>query len=397
MTDPLGRSQIIPYLIGLSREGYQFTILSCEKKEAFSKRKEIISSLLAQHGIKWVPVKFTSTPPVLSKIYDVYQLRKKAFDLYSSERYDLIHCRSYIAADIGLSLKKRFNTKFFFDMRGFWADEKRDGGAWKDSSPFFRQVYRYYKRKEAKFIEHADYLIVLTYAALKELQTWPAFVQSNPPVEVIPCCADMSFFSLTSKSQKIQSRETLNIASESLVVSYLGSLGSWYLIDEMLKVFKAIKEKYASALFLFITHSDPSIILNRLKSFDLTEEDVKIVKSPPERVPDYVKACDTSFSFIKPVFSKISSSPTKLGELLSMGIPVICNRGIGDVEQIITESGTGFLMKKFDDEEIDKLLTGLPEILRADAGQIRNRTQNWYDLNIGIEKYSKCYSEVFSA
>ena len=119
MTDPLGRSQIIPYLIGLSKKGYSFTILSCEKEEPFRQRKEIIGALLKQYDIKWVPVKFTSSPPVLSKMYDVYRLRKKAFQLYKENRFDMIHCRSYIAAGIGMDLKRRFGTKFFFDMRGF--------------------------------------------------------------------------------------------------------------------------------------------------------------------------------------------------------------------------------------------------------------------------------------
>ena len=40
MTDSLGQSQVIPYLKGLSKKGYQFTIISCEKKENFEQNKE---------------------------------------------------------------------------------------------------------------------------------------------------------------------------------------------------------------------------------------------------------------------------------------------------------------------------------------------------------------------
>ena len=35
-----------------------------------------------------------------------------------------------MGAEVGLSLNKKFGVKFLFDMRGFWADEKADGGAW---------------------------------------------------------------------------------------------------------------------------------------------------------------------------------------------------------------------------------------------------------------------------
>ena len=38
MTDPLGQSQVLPYLVGLSEKGYKFTILSFEKKERLCPR-----------------------------------------------------------------------------------------------------------------------------------------------------------------------------------------------------------------------------------------------------------------------------------------------------------------------------------------------------------------------
>ena len=37
MTDPLGQSQVIPYLQGLSKHGYEIFLLSCEKKQAFTR------------------------------------------------------------------------------------------------------------------------------------------------------------------------------------------------------------------------------------------------------------------------------------------------------------------------------------------------------------------------
>lgn len=37
MTDQLGQSQVIPYLQGLSKEGYSFTLISFEKPERFEK------------------------------------------------------------------------------------------------------------------------------------------------------------------------------------------------------------------------------------------------------------------------------------------------------------------------------------------------------------------------
>ncbi len=119
LTDPLGQSQVLPYLVELSRIGYKFTILSFEKKHRFEKEKEIIRGIVDKAGINWVPLFFTKNPPIISKIYDRWQMKMQALKLHKKNRFDLIHCRSYIAAEVGLWLKKKFGTKFLFDMRGF--------------------------------------------------------------------------------------------------------------------------------------------------------------------------------------------------------------------------------------------------------------------------------------
>lgn len=43
MTDPLGQSQVIPYLQGLSKQGYEIFLLSCEKNKPFNKIKPWLS------------------------------------------------------------------------------------------------------------------------------------------------------------------------------------------------------------------------------------------------------------------------------------------------------------------------------------------------------------------
>src|SRR5690349_10273108 len=138
LTDPLGQSQVLPYLSNLSKHGYRFTVLSFEKKERYEKEKNLIKGITDSAGIKWLPLWFTSTPPVLSKIYDRWKMRRVAEKLSKEEKFDLVHCRSYVAAEVGLILKRKFRTKFLFDMRGFWADEKVDNGQWDQKKKLYR-------------------------------------------------------------------------------------------------------------------------------------------------------------------------------------------------------------------------------------------------------------------
>ena len=53
-------------------------------------------------------------------------------------------------------------------MRGFWADEKKDGGHWKADHPVLSRVYKYYKGKEKQYLQNADCIISLTEAGRKD-------------------------------------------------------------------------------------------------------------------------------------------------------------------------------------------------------------------------------------
>jgi len=140
LTDPLGQSQVLPYIIELSKLGYRFTILSFEKKKRFNAEKNIIKKITDEHSINWVPLFFTSRPPLISKMYDRWHLNRKAFQLHRKERFEMVHCRSYIASEAGLQLKKKKGVKFLFDMRGFWADERVDNGQWDLKKIFYKKV-----------------------------------------------------------------------------------------------------------------------------------------------------------------------------------------------------------------------------------------------------------------
>ena len=356
LTDPLGQSQILPYLKGLSSSGYQFTILSFEKKDRFEREKKIIEGITSEAGIEWVPLWFTSSPPLLSKFYDAVRMRAKAFQLQRTHHFDMVHCRSYVAADTGLQLKKAFGIKFFFDMRGFWADEKKDG-SWNMNNPFYKRIYSYYKKKEAAYLQNADYIISLTEAGKTEMMKWPSF-NKEIPLQVIPCCTDMDHFTLTDQQSRQRARKILGIDDDYFVLSYLGSIGTWYMLEEMLLFFKQLKKKYGKAKFLILTHSHVDQIFSKAGSLDVDKADLILKEATRIEVPQLLKASDVNISLIRPVYSKISSSPTKLGEVLSMGIPVIVNAGVGDVQSITEYTGGGYVLKDFSENPVSWPIRG---------------------------------------
>jgi pimeloyl-ACP methyl ester carboxylesterase len=153
MTDPLGQSQVIPYLAGLTNFGYTFTILSCDKKDKLAAHKEHVQEILAAYAIKWVSLPYHKNPPVLSSWYDFRMLRKTAAKLHAQEKFDLVHTRAGTPALVGYWLKKKLGIKFLNDIRGFWADERIDGGIWNIRNPVYKFVFKFFKKKSSAIVD----------------------------------------------------------------------------------------------------------------------------------------------------------------------------------------------------------------------------------------------------
>ncbi|MDJ1503374.1 glycosyltransferase [Xanthocytophaga agilis] len=387
LTDPLGQSQVLPYIIGLAKRGYQFTIISTEKPEAYEKRKDIIKGLIApfEKKIDWQPIFYTKKPPVVSTLWDVRKMRHKAVSLHEKKHFQIVHCRSYITALVGTFLKKKFQIPFIFDMRGFWADERIEGGIWNLKNPLFRSVYQFFKKKEKEFLQLADYTISLTFNAKQEIHSWSGF--STIPIQVIPCCVDTQLF---------QRKDEVTETNE-LTISYLGSLGTWYMLDEMLHFFRRILLQYPHARFLFITPDDPEIILHNARKYELSNDHIRIVKAERREVPLRLVESHISLFFIKPSFSKKASSPTKMGEILSMGIPVLCNANVGDANYLMENYSPGELVSAFTDVEYDRVISRLDEIRKISPESLRQTALDYFDLEKGVDLYEEVYQKLSTA
>lgn len=393
MTDPLGQSQVLPYLAGLTTQGYQFTLISFEKKARFEKESKIIDAIVRRTGITWVPLMYTKNPPVLSKIYDRWRLRRAALRLYKEQKFDMVHCRSYVAAEMGLWMKKKFGTKFLFDMRGFWADEKVDNGQWNTRNPFFRRVYKHYKALEKKFLQQADGIVSLTESAKKELLKNHEY--NGLAIDVIPCCADLEHFNYNHIKKDFSAglREQAGISSSDKVITYMGSIGGWYMTKEMFSFFNRLLLKYPEFILLILTKDEPNRVRKEAEESGVPLEKIRVLYAGRNELPDYISLSDCSIFFIRPTYSKIASSPTKHAELMGMGIPVICN-DIGDTGHVIEASQTGLIVREFTTGEYDRVIDRMPELLAISKEHIRRAAFEYFDLEKGAGDYLQIYKRV---
>jgi glycosyltransferase involved in cell wall biosynthesis len=392
MTDPLGQSQVIPYLAGLARQGYQVTIISCEKKDKFKAGEKIIKDQLALAGIGWQHCFYSKKIPLLSQRGNLYRLKKLAIAYAKKNRGKFIaHCRSYLPALIGLHLKKKYHARFVFDMRGFWADERVEGGIWKLSNPVHKSAYRYFKRKEKELILNADHIVTLTHAARKILHGW--FPQKKLKITVIPCCSDLEHFTLKDASQRHATRKKLHLPLSGFVIGYLGSIGTWYMLDEMLDLFKELLKEKPGSCFFFITQDDPESILRAAAKRKIPEGNLLIKAATRAEVPHFISALSAGLFFIRPSFSKQGSSPTKMAELLACGLPVITNAGVGDCDKVILENKAGIVIKDLSAEGYHASLAQLDACLLKEPAFYRQVARDHFSLESGIALYKAVYTQ----
>jgi glycosyltransferase involved in cell wall biosynthesis len=394
MTDPLGQSQVLPYLLRLNKKGYRFTLISFEKRERFEKGKSAIENICEENGIQWHPLLYTKTPPILSTLKDLRTLKNKIKELYKANSFDIVHCRSYITALAGLWMKKKWDVKFIFDMRGFWADERIDGGLWNLENPVFATVYGYFKRKEREFLETSDHTISLTNTARKEMESWDAS-DKFAPVEVIPCCVDLNLFdpSTINALEAVTIKSQLQIDDDQKIISYIGSIGTWYLVDEMVDFYSVFLQKNPGAVFLFVTKDNKEEIRKVFEKKNIPLAALRIVSAERNKVPLYISISDYSIFFIKPAYSKKASSPTKQGEIMAMGIPVICNDQVGDTSMVVEKYDAGIVVKEFSQKAYTEYVKNLTSKV-FDNDAIRQGAKEFYSLDTGVEKYKAVYEKV---
>jgi glycosyltransferase involved in cell wall biosynthesis len=396
MTDPLGQSQVIPYLAALSKRGYQFTILSCDKPEKYKAHKEIVEELMQNIPVNWVTLPYHKNPPVLSSVYDFIKLKQKAVALHAIHKFDMMHTRPGLPQLVALHLKKKLGIKYLNDIRGFWADERVDGGMWDLKNPLYKIVYNFFRRKEDDCVKVADYNTCLTYRGKQEILKW-ATVPQPVKVDVVPCSVDLELFDPATINTKLkeQYKKELGISDGDFIISYLGSIGGWYLTNEMMQFCELLLQKRDDAKFLFISNNNHEDIIDAAKKYNIPADKIIVKFASRNQVPVLLSFSSYSLFFIKPCYSKLSSSPTKHGEIMAMGIPVIANSGVGDVKEIIEKYEAGFVLDTFTEAEMKTVVDKVAAAeTNFDSNKIRAGATDFYNLDKTVQTYAEVYKKI---
>lgn len=389
LLEPLGQSQIIPYLKGLSANGISFVLLTFDKKEFNDRETELkLRQELLAMNIRWRSLPYHKNPPIFSKVFDIAHGLVVSLFTVSKNKIEVIHARGYVPGLIALFLKKIFKVKFIFDMRGFWADIKVEGGHWSHKS----SIYKVAKFFEDKFIRNADRVVVLTGRAKKILEE----KGYNVDISIVPCCVDVDTFQ--NNSAKAGELRKSGGLEGKFILAHTGSLEGWYMKSEMLDYFKVAKVIIPNAHFIILSQSPKEPLLRLIAEKGLNLQDFTLKAVPFKQMPDYLSMVDAGFLFLSLKLSGAACFPTKFAEFLSCGIPVIANADIGDTEMIIKQNRIGTIISDFSQSEYRR---SFHEMLKLkDDGELKQRCRkaavDLFSVDVGVKRYQEVYSDINS-
>ena len=398
MLDPLGQTQVLPYLRELAKKGVQFTLLSFEKPHAFEPagvaKSEALRDELQTQGIDWHWLRYHRRPSLPATIYDVLAGYREARSLVKRKQIEMVHARGHIPATIAVWLKVWLDTKLIFDLRGLMAEEYVDAEHWRKGN----LPYRITKSMEVKILAAADAIVTLTERIWPIISEWEGLRGRTPHHEVIPCCVDLARFRF-SKQERAQRRKELGLDDQFTIV-YSGSLDGWYLTDTMADFFASVVRRNPKAHMLWLTTGSHDRVRELMRGRNISKENFSVLSVAAADVPSYLAAADAGLSFIKRCVSKLASSPTKNGEYLACGLPVIINEGIGDSDALVDQWQAGVLIEEFNETEFEAAAREIEAMVVAPEARVKARRvaeQLFHLETVGGARYAALYERVLNS
>ncbi|HWN99001.1 MAG TPA: glycosyltransferase family 4 protein [Blastocatellia bacterium] len=386
LREPLVQTQVLPYLRQLSKAGVEVTLLTFEpNRHTWSRAAATtIGAQLGSEGIRWHSRRYHKRPRILSTLFDIVAGAWQVVRIAKRDKIEVLHARAHVPMAIALIVRRWTGSRLVFDIRGLMAEEYADAGTWKEGSVIFRIV----KWIEKTGIRQADQIVVLT-RRMKEWLIEQGLAAENR-IEVIPCCVDFTRFG----GQSGRNVEGVNGRFE---VIYAGAAAGLYLVDEMASFFLALRELEPRAFLRVLTTTRREQVVERLERQGLKESDFWVGPVLPADVPAYLRRARVGISFRRPTFSQIAASPTKIPEYLAAGLPVVCNYGVGDIDEMVEAAEVGIVVRSFDNQAyVDGAREALELAARPDiAARCLEVATRYFDLErIGAAGYGRVYDRL---
>jgi glycosyltransferase involved in cell wall biosynthesis len=352
----------LPYLNYFQNLGYEVWVAGSGQED-----KETLEKL----NIKCIDIPFSRSPLSIRNI-ESYKLLKK---LFNTEIFDLVHVHTPVAALLArMAFRKTMRGKIVYTAHGFHFFEGAPKKNW--------LIFYTAEKLAARWTDH---LITINSEDYKNAQK---LLPEKKISFVHGVGVELGIESL-SNNEKLQFKNSLGLADNSCVISYIAELNANKNHQFLLKNWKEIKQVNPTFELLIIGAGENE---QQLKEYVINEQLTGIHFLGFRRdVPKILQITD-----VVTLLSYREGLPKSIMEAMSVGIPcVVTNtRGLRD---LIISNENGLVIDHEDNKELVKAFCDLnQEQLRIEMGIKGREMIKPFLLDNVIEEYKIIYNKLLS-
>jgi glycosyltransferase involved in cell wall biosynthesis len=218
---------------------------------------------------------------------------------------------------------------------------------------------------------------------------------ASSKINMIPNSVDTTRFCPADPVQKTHLRDALALSREAAVAVYTGRLVSYKGLLLLLKVWRRIRTRYASAILVLVgsggldIHNCEAELRAYVDAHGLGEV-IRFAGSVPN-VHEYLLAADL---FVFP--TENDAFPSSLIEAMACGLPVVTTH-VGAISSIVTDGRNGLVVVPGDEQQLYQALDTLlsDSVLAARLGQAARKTvQEQYSASRVTAAYLALFRSV---
>jgi glycosyltransferase involved in cell wall biosynthesis len=384
---PLLRSQGIPLIDRLSRQGYRMGFLSIENGDTLGSKEDMKVRERFGDRVALYPVrmdKWMWLPGWVRKLsWGILGTMK----VQRRHRYRVLHARSFEPAVMAWVATLFYGGKWIYDTRNFFWEEKVELG--RRRNLFMRMGFAF----DRYLVRKADCVVAITDVAEQEYAKQIGnYSESSGKLTVVHNNYDPDRFGFDREVRSATRRE-LGL-SDRHVIAYSGSLVRWNRFEDMALFCNRFQARDSSGYALWCSYEWNEQA--KAWAAKLLTAEYRLLTLAPEEVSRTMQAADAALMFLSLTKSRTTTFPIKFAEYLASGLPVVIHRGLISPEEIIRKYNVGVVVEDMTEEGIDRAVDELMELLQDP--NLRNRAHETakreFHLDQAIAKYRQCYQEL---
>jgi glycosyltransferase involved in cell wall biosynthesis len=181
-----------------------------------------------------------------------------------------------------------------------------------------------------------------------------------------------------------------------MVFTYVGSVGTWYAMEELLDFFGVALAEIPTAALLLIVRGPLAPLRESVERKGFLAVSSIASSVPNGEIPKWLSISKVGVAFYRQGISNIARFPTKIGEYLASGLPVVVSGGVGDCDRIVEGERVGVSVREFTVPEYQRAARLLRELLRDEGlpDRCRRTALTHLSLAVGVQRYYSVYRHL---